>query len=113
MDSTVSFKKMLGFIAINYSHFVDTGAFLREVENYLSITEALVGDKYRSTLDELWKEWGEAVEFYNVSAGWKDTWKKCAILRAKLFEIMVKENLLHVTLEMLNIDKIQFKEVEK
>lgn len=109
----MAFKKVLAIIAINYCHIVDTSAFLREVENYLAIVEALVGNKYRSVLDELWKEWGEAVEFYNVSAGWKDTWKKCAILRAKLFEIMVKENLLHVTLEMLNIDKIQFKEVEK
>ncbi|WP_456330180.1 hypothetical protein [Archaeoglobus sp.] len=109
MNGEEAMKKLLALNIANYSHIVDPAAFLRETENYLAIVQALTGEEFREELRELWKEWDEALEEYGTPrSGWKETWKKCGRIRAKLFEIMTEKDLIHVTSDILNIDRIQF-----
>jgi len=114
MQGDKALKRLLSFIVINYSHVVDPAAFLRETENCLVLVQALVGNKEKETLDKLWNDWHEALESYsNVRQGWKDTWHTCAKIRSQLMEIMRKYDLLEITTELLNIDKIQIHRLEE
>ncbi len=98
MNGEEAMKKLLALNIANYSHIVDPAAFLRETENYLAIVQALTGEEFEDELKKLWKEWDEALEDYGTPrSGWKETWKTCGRIRARLFGIMVKKGLIHVT----------------
>ena len=113
MSGEDAMKKLLAFTIANYSHIVDPAAFLREAENYLAMVQALTGNGMKEELEKLWEEWEEALDEYGTPrGGWKETWKKCAKIRAKLFEIMNKKGLIHVTPDILNIDRIQLSSLE-
>jgi len=110
MNGEEAMKKLLTLNIANYSHIVDPAAFLREVENYLAMVYAITGKEFEEELEKLWTEWDEALDEYGGE--WKETWKKCARIRAKLFELMNRKGLIDITSEILNIDKIQFGNLE-
>ncbi len=113
MNGEEALKKLLALNIANYSHIVDPAAFLRETENYIAMVQALTGKEFQEELEKLWAEWDDALDEYGAPReGWKETWKKCARIRAKLFELMNRKGLIHVTSEILNIDKIQFGSLE-
>jgi len=107
MNGEEAMKKLLALLVANYSHIVDPAAFLRETENYLAMVQALTGNGMKEELEKLWDEWEDALdEFGTLRGDWRVTWRKCAKIRAKLFEIMNRKELLHITSDILNIDKI-------
>ncbi|MDW7990434.1 MAG: hypothetical protein RMH75_07235 [Archaeoglobaceae archaeon] len=108
MESDDAMKKILTLVIVNYSHVIDPAAFLRETEIVMRIVYALTD----RDLSELWEMWEKALEAYSA-AGWKDCWKRCAMIMAELFRIIKEDDLIHVVPQILNIDRIQFRRLEE